>query len=142
MEKGDGNVLLPPGTGERGMDQATEATSGAERSMYTFSGWERLGSNVLGGFGASMLYDPVTPVSIAAGLFMPPAGLIRTFLTEAAISGVGELAAQVGYVKDWQRELGRDYGVEEILTQTGAATVIGGVLGSLPRAYGNAVSES
>lgn len=103
--------------------QALEAQQDLARSMQGSSNPLNPIGAFLGGFGAQV-NDPMAYLGLALG--GPASGsVVRFALTEAAIGAGLETAVQPS-IMQWQREIGQEYGLGDVISGIGMAAVFSG----------------
>lgn len=108
---------------EKARNKANLSRREFEEASKRSSGFTRFTASFLGGLGATAL-DPINVATIPFGAARG-ASILRTVATEAAINAGTEAVTQP-FVAKWQKELGQEYGFNEMAENVGFAALFGG----------------
>jgi hypothetical protein len=108
---------------EEARKRANASRQEFEAASTRTSSFDRIVGSLVGGLGATAT-DPINIASLPFGAARG-ASVLRTVLTEAGVNAGAELATQP-FVANWQREVGQDYGFNEVVENVGFAALFGG----------------
>lgn len=121
---------------EKMIAEARESFQMAEKIKRGASGFDSTFGSIVGGLGAGAI-DPVNIVTMPLGA-STGMGLIKTVLAEAGANMVVEAALQPS-IAEWQKKVGNEYGITEMVENVALAGLIGGAFGAAPKVFRSGV---